>query len=138
MTAFFTFVTAGHVFVVIAPEDNEEGTYYYLCHCVEAKQKLDHSVIDGEGLEYHVNAVVVIGTWLRQYPMKNPNLWLFKDWKTKRKILHYSNLVVTSNVHLIKYGGKPHNKILWKVCELDHEAILETLKCQADPVGSLD
>ena len=70
--------------------------------------------------------------------MKNPNLRLFKDWQTKRKILHYSNLFVTSNVHYIKYGGKPHNKILWKVHELDHEAILETLKCRADLVGSLD
>ena len=51
-------------------------------------------------------------------------------------ILHYSNLVVASNVHLIKYGGKPHNKILWKVQESDHEAILETLQCRADLVGS--
>ena len=99
-------------FVIIALEDNEEGTYYYLCHCVEAKQKLDHFVIDGEGLEYHVGVVVVTGTWVRRYSMKNPNLWLFKDWKIERNILHYSNLVVASNVHLIKYGRKPHNKTL--------------------------
>ena len=99
---------------------------------------MDHLVIDGEGLEYLVGMVVVIGTWLRQYPMKNPNLWLFEDWKIERKILHYSNLVFASNVHLIKFGGKPHNKILWKVRESDHEAILETLKCRADLVGSLD
>ena len=39
---------------------------------------------------------------------------------------------------MIKYGGKPHNKTLWKVRKSDHEAILETLKCWADPVGSLD
>ena len=138
MTTFGTFVTAGDVFAIISPKDNEEGTYYYLCHCFEAKQKLDQSVIDGEGLEYHVGAVVVIGTWLRQYSMKNHNLWLFEDWQTERKILHYSNLFVASNVHLIKYGGKPHNKILWKVRESDHEAILETLKCRANLVGSLD
>ena len=102
------------------------------------QKKLDHSVIDGEGLEYHVGVVVVTGTWLRRYSMRNPNLWLFEDWQIERKILHYSNLVVASNVHLIKYGGKPHNKILWKVCELDHEAILKTLKCRENPVGSLD
>ena len=70
--------------------------------------------------------------------MKNTNLWLFKDWKIERKILHYSNLIVTSNVHFIKYGRKPHNKILWKVHESDHQPRLETLKCQADPVESLD
>ena len=138
MTTFCTFVTAGHVFAIIAHEDNEEGIDYYLCCCVQAKQKLDHSVIDGEGIEYHIGAVVVTSTWLRRYCMKNPNLWLFKDWKIERKILHYSNLVVASKVHLIKYGGKPHNKILWKVHKSDHEAILETLKCRVDPVGSLD
>ena len=74
MTAFYTFIIVGHIFVVIAPEDNEEGTTYYLCHFVQAKQKLDHSVIDGEGLEYHIGAMVVTGTWLRRYSMKNPNL----------------------------------------------------------------
>ena len=126
MTTFCTFVTIGHVFVVIAPEDNEEGIDYYLCHYVQAKQKLDHSIIDGEGLEYHIGAVVVTRTWLRQYSMKNPNLWLFEDWQIERKILHYSNLVVTSNVHFIKYGGKPHNKILWKVHESNYEATLGT------------
>ena len=42
MTTFCTFVTVGHVFVVIALEDNEEGENYYLCHYVQAKQKLDH------------------------------------------------------------------------------------------------
>ena len=115
MTTFCTFITAGHVFVVIALEDNEKGIDYYLCHCVQAKQNLDHSVIDGEGLEYHISALVVTGTWLRRYSMKNPNLWLFEDWQIERKILHYSNLVFASNVHLIKYGGKTHNNILCKV-----------------------
>ena len=65
MTKFCTFVTTGHVFSIIALEDNEEGIDYYLFHCVQAKLKLDHSVIDGEGLEYHIGVVVVANTWLR-------------------------------------------------------------------------
>ena len=99
---------------------------------------MDYLVIDGEGLEYHIGPLVVTDTWLRRYSMKNLNFWLFKDWKIERKILHYLNLFIASNIHLIKYGGKPHNKILWKVCKSDHEAILETLKCREDPAGSLD
>ena len=62
---------------------------------------------------------------------------VIRGLETERKILHL-NLVVTSNVHLIKYGRKSHNKILWKVHKSDHEAILETLKCRANLVGSLD
>ena len=138
MTAFCTFVTAGHVFVGIALEDNEEGTNYYLCHCVQAKQKLDHSVIDGEGIEYHIGAVVVTNTWLRRYPMKDLNLWLFKDWKIERKILHYSNLVIISIIHLINYGGKSYSKTLWKAHESEHEAILETIKGRENMTSSLD
>ena len=65
MYAFCTFVTAGDFFVVIATEDNEEGTDYYLCHCVQANFFLDHSVIDVEDLEYHIGVVVVTNTWLR-------------------------------------------------------------------------
>ena len=65
MTTFHTFITTDHVFVVIAPKDNEEGIDYYLCHYVQAKKKLDHSVIDGEGIEYHIGTVVVMSTSLR-------------------------------------------------------------------------
>lgn len=86
-------------------------------HCVEAKKKLDHLVINGEELEYPIGAVVVTGTWLRQYAMNNPRLWLLEDWETHRKILHYLNLVIVSNVHLIRCGGRPHNKTLRKVRE---------------------
>ena len=72
MTAFCTFFTAGHVFSVIAPEDNEEGIDSYLCCCVQAKQKLDHLVIDGEGLEYHISVVVVTVTWLKMIFYEEP------------------------------------------------------------------
>ena len=82
--------------------------------------------------------MVITGTWLRMYPHKSVNIWLFQDFYMHQKILHYSNLVVASNVYLIKYRGRPLNKILWKVRESDHEAILDTIKSRADPDGSLD
>ena len=65
MIVFCTFVTVGHVFSIIAPKDNEEWIDYYLFHYVQSKQKLDHLVIDGEGVEYHISVVVVTGTWIR-------------------------------------------------------------------------
>ena len=66
MTAFCTFITIGHIFSIIASKDNEEGMDYYLCHFIQAKQKMDHSVIDGEGFEYHFSVMVVTDTWRRQ------------------------------------------------------------------------
>ena len=41
-----------YVYAVIADESNEEGTYYFLCHCIEAKKKLTTPVTDGKGIEY--------------------------------------------------------------------------------------
>ncbi|XP_057855945.1 uncharacterized protein LOC131065462 [Cryptomeria japonica] len=57
----------GHVYAVIADENNEEGTNYFLCRCIEAKKKLTSIVVDGEGIEYPIESVVVSGTWLRRY-----------------------------------------------------------------------
>lgn len=122
------FIIVQHVYVVIIDEHNEEGTNYYLCHSVEAKKKLDGLVVDGENIEYPTWLVVVTSTWLRRYPMNKSYLWLSKEFETSRKILHYSNLVIASNVHLIKYGGRPLNKNLWKVHESNHQAILGMIK----------
>ncbi|XP_057867281.2 uncharacterized protein LOC131074642 [Cryptomeria japonica] len=44
-------VEPGHVYAVIADENNEEGTNYFLCCCIEAKKKLTSTVVDGEGIE---------------------------------------------------------------------------------------
>ncbi|KAH9290879.1 hypothetical protein KI387_034996, partial [Taxus chinensis] len=55
-----------HVFAVIATEDNEEGTDYFLCRCIEERKKLTSPIIDGEDIEYPTGSVVVTGTWLRR------------------------------------------------------------------------
>ena len=38
MSVLCKFIIVGHFFIVIALEENEEGTHYYLCHCVQAKK----------------------------------------------------------------------------------------------------
>ena len=63
----------GHVFAVIATKDNEEGTNYFLCRCIEERKKLTF-IIDGEDIEYPTGSVVVTGTWLRRYPLKNSSV----------------------------------------------------------------
>ena len=65
-------------------------------------------------------------------------MWLFEDFETHRHILHYSNLIVVKNIQLIPYHGRPLNKKLWKVCESDYEAILDTIRVRSDPKSSLD
>ena len=72
------------------------------------------------------------------HPIKNSSMWLFEDFETHIHILHYSNLIVETNIQLILYCGRPLNKKLWKECEFDHNAILDTIRVRVDPEGSLD
>ena len=109
-----------------------------MCHCVEEKNKLEALVKDVESIKYPTGSMVVTRTWLRRYPVKNVAVWLFEDLDMHQKILHYSNLVITTNIHLIKYKGRPMDKNLWKVSESNHEAILDTIKSRVDLDGSLD
>ena len=50
-----------------------------------------------------------------------------------RHILHYSNLIVATNIQLIPYHGRILNKKLWKVRDSNHEAILDTIRVRVDP-----
>ena len=52
--------------MVIAYENNDEETYYFLFQCMEPKKKLKATVIDSEDIEYPIGSIVVIGTWLRR------------------------------------------------------------------------
>ena len=102
------------------------------------KKKLEAPIVDGENIEYPIGSVVLIGTWLRRYPHKSVKHWLFQDIEMHCKIVHYFYFVLESNVYLTKYGGRPLKKTLWKVCESDHEAILDMIKSREDLDGSLD
>ena len=51
----------GHVYVVIAPNDNDEHSEYWLDRCVEPKKKLKSYQVD-DGFEYPIGYVIVVGT----------------------------------------------------------------------------
>ena len=56
------FFFAGHVYVVVALEGNEEEIKYWLARCVERKHKLVHPGVDDDNFEYPTSSVVVVGT----------------------------------------------------------------------------
>lgn len=81
------------MYTVVAEENNEKGTYYFLCHCIEPKRKLATTIIDEESIEYPIWSVVMTRTWLRRYPIKNYDVWLFEDFETHKHILHFFKLL---------------------------------------------
>jgi hypothetical protein len=125
------------VYVVVAPEDNEEQTDYWLARCVQPKKKLICHEVDDDGFEYPIGSVVVVGTWLRKYLTRRNGLPAFEDYQSEKKIIHYSHLVVATNIKLERYKGKPANKILWTLSMEDHEAIIDALQKREDADGTL-
>lgn len=55
-------LVTGYVYVVVAPECNEEGIDYLLAQCVETKYKLTHTRVDDDGFEYPIRSMVIVGT----------------------------------------------------------------------------
>ena len=52
----------GHVYAIIAPNDNDEKTENWLARCVEPKKKLTCHQVDDDGFEYPIGFVVIAGT----------------------------------------------------------------------------
>ena len=53
----------GHLYVVIAPNDNDEHTEYWLARCVEPKKrKLTCHQVDNDGFQYPIGSIIVAGT----------------------------------------------------------------------------
>lgn len=125
----------GHVYAVVAPEDNEEGTEYWLARCVEPKHKLTTPRVDDDGYDYPTGSVVVVGTWLRKYLTRKNGLPAFEDYELEKKIIHYSHLVVATNIKLDRYRGRPANKQLWTLSMEEHETIIDALQKREDADG---
>ena len=51
----------GHIYVVVAPKNNEWGFDYWLAHCLEGKQNLLEPVIDDENIEFPTGSMVIKG-----------------------------------------------------------------------------
>ena len=61
-----------------------------------------------------------------------------KTIKRYKKNLIYSHLIIATNVKLLKHQGRPKVKELFTITNVDHEALLKTLKQREDPTGTLD
>ena len=99
----FLFIFARHVYVVVAPEGDEEETKYWLARCVERKHKLVYPRVDDDNFEYLTGLVVVVGTWLQKYLMRKNGLPTFEDYERHKKIIHYSHLILATNIKLVRY-----------------------------------
>ena len=132
---FLSIFFLGHVYVVVALEGNEEEIEYWLVKHVERKNKLVHPRVDDDKFEYPIGSVVVVGTWLRKYLIRKNGLLAFEDYERHKKIIHYSHLILATNIKLVRYQGRPSNKVLWKLSMDDHETIIDALQKREDADG---
>ena len=87
--------------------------------------------------DYLIGYVVVASTWLHRYLTRRNGLPAFEDYQTEKKILHYSHLVVATNIKLERYKGRPTNKVLWTISMDEHETIIDALQKREDANGTV-
>ena len=94
---------------------------------MEPKKKLTCHQVDDDGFEYLIGSIIVVGSWLHRYLTRRNGLPTFEDYQSKKKILHYSHLVVARNIKLERYKGRPANKVLWTISIDEHKTIIDAL-----------
>ena len=72
--------------------------------------------------------MVVVGTWLRTYMLRRNGILAFEYYQKHTKILIYSHRIKEINVKLLKHQRRKKLKELFTITNVDHEALLETLK----------
>ncbi len=128
----------GHVFALVAPQGNDEKSYYWLARCVRGKKKLAQLITDDDGFTYPTGSMVVAGTWLWTCMLKRNKIPTFKDYQKDKIILTFLHLIIATNVKLLEHQGRPKVKELFTITDVDHEGLLETLKQREDPTRTLD
>ena len=94
-------VQPGHIYVVVAPEDNEWGTDYWLARCIWGKQILNGSLIYDEGNEFPIGLIMVEGEYLTlDGKSRRTSGHVFVDYRPGFVVYHFTNLIVGTNIHL--------------------------------------
>ena len=66
--------------------------------------------------------------------MACPHLKTMKD--TRR--LYITHLILATNIKLVRYKGRPTNKVLWTLSMDDHETIIDALQKREDADGTTE
>ena len=101
------------------------------------RKKLTCHQVDNDGFEYLIGSVIVAGTWLCRYLTRRNGSPTFEDYQIKKKILHYSHLVVATNIKLERYKRRPANKVLWTISMDEHKTIIHGLQKKEDADGTV-
>jgi len=132
-------VQLGHIYAVVAPKDNEWGTYYWLARCIRGKQILNGSLIDDEGNEFPIGSMVVEGEYLTlDGKSRRTSGHVFVDYRPGSMVYHFTNLIVGTNIHLQKISNKNSSKVRYFLPHSEHERLMETISNREDPDGYIE
>ena len=65
---------------------------------------------------------------MQTYMLRRNEIPAFEDYQKHKIIFIYSHLIIATNVKLLKHQGRPKVKELFTITNVDHEALLETIK----------
>ena len=60
--------------------------------------------------------------------LRSNGILTFEGYQKHKTILIYSHLIIATNVRLLKHQGRPKVNELFTITNVDHDALLKTLK----------
>ena len=132
-------VQPGHIYVVVAPKDNEWGMNYWLARCIRGKKILNKSLIDDEGNEFPIGSMMVEGEYLTlDGKSRITSGHVFVDYRPGSVVYHFTNLIVGTNIHLQTMSNKNSSKVRYFLPHSEHDRLMETISNREDPYGYIE
>ena len=96
--------------------------------CIQGKQILNGSLIDDEGNGFPIGWIVVKGECLTLDGKSRRTIgYVFEDYIPGSVVSHFTNLVVSMNIHIQKMSTKNSTKVRYFLPHLENERLLEEI-----------
>ena len=128
-----------HIYAVVASKDNEWGTYYLLGQCIQGKKILNGSLIDDDRNEFPIGSMVVEGEYLTlDGKSRRASGHVFMDYRPGSMVYHFTNLIVSTNIHLQTMSTKNSTKVHYFFPHSEIEGLMEKISNREDPDGYIE
>ena len=96
-------------------------------------------MIDDEGNEFPIGSMVVEGEYLTlDGKSRITSGHVFMDYRPSSVVYHFTNLIVSTNIHLQKMSNKNSSKVHYFLPHSEHERLMETISNKEDPDGYIE
>ena len=100
---------------------------------------MNGSLIDDEGSEFPIGLMVVEGEYLTiDGKSRRTGGHVFVDYRTGSMVYHFTNLIVSTNIHLQTMSNKNLTNVRYFLPHSDHERLMEEISNRENLDGYIE